>query len=175
MNSNTIKPSDFIRDVPDFPSPGILFKDITPLLANPKAFQSTIDQLSAKARELGATAIAGPEARGFLFGAPLALAIDVPFVPIRKKGKLPWKTYSIEYQLEYGSDILEIHKDGLAAEQRVLIVDDVLATGGTVKACWDLVKKVGATPVGCAFVIELSFLNGRAKLAPAEVFSLAIY
>ncbi len=164
MSSITIKPSDFIRDVPDFPSPGILFKDITPLLAHPKAFQSTIDQLAAKAKELGAQAIAGPEARGFLFGAPLALAINVPFVPIRKKGKLPWQTYSIEYQLEYGSDVLEIHKDGLAAGQRVLIVDDVLATGGTVKACWDLVQKVGAVPLGLR-VCDRAFVPFRPRKA----------
>lgn len=175
MMELSINPADYIRDVPDFPKPGIVFKDITPLLANAQAFQSAIDRLAAVAVTLRAEAIAGPEARGFLVGAPLALELGVPFVPIRKPGKLPWKTFGIEYALEYGTDRLEIHQDALAPGMRVLLVDDVLATGGTIKACRDLVAQIGANPVGLAFLMELSFLKGREKLGGAPIESVIIY
>jgi adenine phosphoribosyltransferase len=165
----------FIRDVPDFPKPGILFRDITPLLAEPRAFRLVIDRLTAEFAGRGVEAVVAAEARGFLFGAPLALALDVGFVPVRKPGKLPYATISQEYQLEYGTDRLEVHNDALAPGHRVLLLDDVLATGGTMRACIELVTGIGATVVACAFVVELGFLNGREKLVPAEVFSLLHY
>jgi adenine phosphoribosyltransferase len=168
----TIDLRDWIRDVPDFPKPGILFKDITPLLSSPVAFRATIDQLAEALAGRSIDAIAAAEARGFIFGAPLALRLGTGFVPIRKPGKLPYATLSLEYQLEYGSDRLEVHSDAFGPGRRVLLLDDVLATGGTMRACRDLVQKSGAEVVGCAFVLELSFLEGRAKLEPTEIFSL---
>src|SRR5438105_872710 len=166
---------DWIRDVPDFPKPGILFKDITPLLGHPEVFGTVIDRLAEafKGRSIDTTAAAEP--RGFIFGAPLALRLGAGFVPIRKPGKLPYKTVCLEYQLEYGTDRLEIHTDALAPGRRVLLLDDVLATGGTIRACCDLVQQTGAEVVACAFAIELTFLQGRARLAPFEVFSLIAY
>jgi adenine phosphoribosyltransferase len=166
---------NYIRDIPDFPKPGILFKDITPLLGDPAAFQATIDRLAGQFAGRGLHAIAAAEARGFLFAAPLALKLEVGLVPIRKPGKLPHSTVSLDYQLEYGSDRLEMHSDALAPGNRILLVDDVLATGGTMRACCDLVRQTGAEIVACAFVIELLFLSGSAKLAPYEVFSLIQY
>lgn len=165
----------WIRDIPDFPKPGVLFKDITPLLAAPEAFRASIDQLEAHFRGRGIDAIAAAEARGFIFGAPLAIKMNAGFVPIRKPGKLPYATIAQEYALEYGHDRLEVHSDALGPGRRVLLLDDVLATGGTMGACRDLVKSTGAELVACAFVIELSFLGGRAKLEPTEVFSLVTY
>jgi adenine phosphoribosyltransferase len=171
----TIDLREYIRNIPDFPKPGIMFKDITPLLASPPAFRSSIDQLADHFQGRGIDAIAAAEARGFIFGAPLAMKMNAGFVPIRKPGKLPYATIAQEYQLEYGSDRLEVHSDALSKGHRVLLLDDVLATGGTMKACIDLVESTGAELVACAFVIELSFLEGRARLTPPEVFSLVTY
>jgi adenine phosphoribosyltransferase len=165
----------YIRDIPDFPKPGIQFKDITPLLAAPQAFQATIDRLAGAFAGRELHAIAAAEARGFLFAAPLALKLGVGLVPIRKPGKLPHTTVALEYQLEYGTDRLEMHSDALAPGHRILLVDDVLATGGTMRACCNLVAQTGAKVVACAFVIELAFLGGRDQLTPYEVFSLITY
>lgn len=173
--SEAIDLTHWIRDIPDFPKPGILFKDITPLLGHPPAFQATIDRLAGRFAGQELDAIAAAEARGFLFAAPLALKLEVALVPIRKPGKLPHTTVSLEYELEYGSDRLEMHSDALSPGHRILLIDDLLATGGTMKACCDLVRQRGAEIVACAFVIELLFLNGREKLAPQEVFSLVQY
>jgi adenine phosphoribosyltransferase len=164
-----------IRDIPDFPKPGILFKDITPLLGEPAAFGATIDQLADRFAGRPIDVVAAAEARGFIFGAPLALRLGCGFVPIRKPGKLPYQTIFLEYLLEYGSDRLEVHADALAAGRRVLLLDDVLATGGTMRACCDLVRQTGAEVVACAFVVELTFLNGRQRLEPLEVSSLVQY
>ncbi len=166
---------DHIRDVPDFPKPGILFKDITPLLAHPGAFREAVDRLADHFEGRGIDAVAAAEARGFLFGPPLALRLGVGFIPIRKPGKLPYAKIGLEYALEYGTDRLEVHGDALAPGGRILLLDDVLATGGTMVACRDLVRMAGAEVVACAFVIELAFLGGRARLGPEEVFSLISY
>ncbi len=166
---------DHIRDVPDFPKPGILFKDITPLLAHPGAFREAVDRLADHFEGRGIDAVAAAEARGFLFGPPLALRLGVGFIPIRKPGKLPYAKIGLEYALEYGTDRLEVHGDALAPGGRILLLDDVLATGGTMVACRDLVRMAGAEVVACAFVIELAFLGGRARLGPEEVFSLICY
>src|SRR5262249_22649129 len=146
--------------------PGIIFKDITPLLAHPEAFRAAIDQLEQMVSGRAIDTIAAAEARGFIFGAPLACRIGAGFVPIRKPGKLPYATGALEYQLEYGNDRLEVHTDAFGPGRRVLLLDDVLATGGTMRACRDLVLSTGADVVACAFVIELSFLKGRSKLEP---------
>jgi len=171
----TLDLREYIRDIPDFPKPGIRFKDITPLLSDPAAFAGSIAQLGDHFASHRITVIAAAEARGFIFGAPLALKLKAGFVPIRKPGKLPYATIAQEYQLEYGKDKLEVHSDAFGPGQRVLLIDDVLATGGTMKACHDLVTSTGAAVVACAFLIELSFLDGRAKLAPSEIFSLITY
>ena len=173
--ANALDLHDYIRDIADFPKPGILFKDITPLLAEPRAFRQVIDQLAEHFSGRGIDTIAAAEARGFLFGTPLALALNLAFVPIRKPGKLPYKKIWQEYQLEYGTDRLEMHDDALGPGRRVLLLDDVLATGGTIRACRDLVAKTGAEVVACAFVIELGFLGGRKGLEPGEVYSVLKY
>jgi adenine phosphoribosyltransferase len=176
MSANgSIDLRDYIRDVPDFPKPGILFKDITPLLANAKAFQATVDQLADHFEGRKIDAVAAAEARGFLFGTPLALRLGVGFIPIRKPGKLPYSKIGIEYALEYGTDRLEVHGDVLQPGHQILLFDDVLATGGTMVACRDLIRQTGAEVAACAFVIELGFLNGRARLEPGEIFSLIAY
>ena len=163
--------SKHLRDVPDFPKPGILFKDITPLLAHPAAMKETIRRFAAI--DFGKIdCVAAIESRGFLFGAPLAMQLGIGFVPIRKPGKLPWKTNRVEYVLEYGTDAVEIHQDAVHKGQRVLLVDDLLATGGTMGAACKLVETCGATVAGCAFVVELGFLPGRNKLSPHRVESL---
>jgi adenine phosphoribosyltransferase len=164
-----------IRSIPDFPKPGILFRDITPLIAHPAAFRQTIDTLANHYRGQPIDAIVAAEARGFIFAAPLALALDTAFVPVRKPGKLPYKTHAFKYDLEYGSDALHLHTDALRPGQRVLLVDDLLATGGTIGACVELARMSQAEVVGLAFIIELSFLGGRQKLQPYEVFSLVEY
>ena len=164
-------PDRYLRDVPDFPKKGILFKDITPLLAEPKAMAAAIDRMA----NLGWGAIdkvAAIESRGFLFGVPLAMRLGCGFVPIRKPGKLPWKTNRVEYVLEYGSDAVEIHQDAVRPGERVLVVDDVLATGGTMGASCKLVESCGATVVGCCFLVELGFLDGRKKLGAHRIESL---
>ena len=165
----------YIRDIPDFPKPGIGFKDITPLLANATAFQHAIDLMSIRYAGQPIDAIAAAEARGFLFAAPLALKLHKPLVPLRKPGKLPYRTYSLKYDLEYGEAELHMHVDGVVAGQRVLLVDDVLATGGTMEAGAKLIEHAGATVAGAAFLMELSFLKGRAKLAKYDVFSVLTY
>jgi adenine phosphoribosyltransferase len=167
--------ANYIRDIPDFPKPGILFKDITPLLAEPPAFQYAIDQMAKHFGERGLDAIAAAEARGFLFAAPLALTLRLPLVPLRKPGKLPYRTYSLKYELEYGSAELQMHVDGVRPGAKVLLVDDLLATGGTMEAGIRLIEQAGATVVACAFLVELRFLNGRARLGSCEVFSLIEY
>jgi adenine phosphoribosyltransferase len=163
---------DFIRNVPDFPKPGILFRDITPLLREPRAFRAAIDRLVEELRPRRAEVIAAAEARGFLFAAPIALALEAGLVPIRKAGKLPCQTLSHTYQLEYGTDTLQMHADAIAPGQRVVVVDDVLATGGTVEACCQLVEKAGGIVVACAFLIELLPLGGRQRIARYQPVSL---
>lgn len=161
----------FLRDVPDFPKPGILFKDITPMLASPEAMRTAIERL-AKLDFGRIDKVAAIESRGFLFGVPLALELGKGFVPVRKPGKLPWKTNRVEYVLEYGTDAVEIHQDAIARGERVLLVDDLLATGGTMGAACQLVEACGGEVAGCAFVVELRFLPGRQRLAPRPVRSL---
>lgn len=153
-----------IRNVPDFPKKGIMFKDITPLLSNAQAFKNIIDELAQIAKDKGITKIVALESRGFIFGAPLAYVLGVGFVPIRKRGKLPYKKFSIEFDLEYGKDIIEIHQDALDKDDKVLLVDDLLATGGTMSAAIKLIEKLGAKIEMCAFMCELEFLKGREKL-----------
>ena len=165
----------YIRDIVDFPKPGILFKDITPLLAEPAAFADSVERLAAHYRDQDVGAIAAAEARGFLFAAPLALALARPLIMLRKPGKLPYSTVSFGYELEYGKTELHMHTDSVKPGLRVLLVDDVLATGGTMMAARHLVEKAGGTVAGIAFLMELTFLGGRARLAPAEVFSLISY
>ena len=174
-NSASIELADFIRDVPDFPKPGIVFKDITPLLADPGAFRCAIEQMADHYRNTEIDLIVAAEARGFIFAAPLAMELGVGFVPIRKPGKLPYERHSHSYELEYGTDTLEMHIDGVQAGQKVLVVDDLLATGGTVNACCAMLAACEAKIVECAFLIELSFLEGRERLAPHRVFSLITY
>jgi adenine phosphoribosyltransferase len=167
--------TDYIRDIPDFPKPGILFKDITPLLAEPAAFAESIKVLSDHYRGRPIDAIAAAEARGFLFAAPMALELKLPLIPLRKPGKLPYRTYSLKYDLEYGQAELQMHVDGVATGARVLLVDDVLATGGTMQAGCALIEQAGGTVAGCAFLVELSFLGGRDRLTGYDVFSLITY
>lgn len=162
----------YIRDVPDFPKKGILFKDITPLLQSPQGFRETIDLLARVVDPKSYDLVCGIESRGFIFGCALANRLDKGFVPIRKPGKLPWKTASESYELEYGKDSIEIHLDACKPGQKVLLIDDLLATGGTMEAAVKLVRKIGGTPVACAFVIELTFLPGRKKLDGLPVHSL---
>jgi len=161
-----------IRDVPDFPKQGIVFKDITTLLNKGPAFRQAIDLLADRVREFEVDAVVGMESRGFIFAAPLAYLLGVGLVPVRKLGKLPAAVVSVEYELEYGSNTLELHVDALQPGQRVLIVDDLLATGGTVAATVELVERLEATVVAAAFLIELVFLNGRERLPDRRVISL---
>jgi adenine phosphoribosyltransferase len=167
--------TDYIRDIPDFPKPGILFKDITPLLANPDAFAAAVRLLSDHYRGARIDAIAAAEARGFLFAAPMALDLKLPLIPLRKPGKLPYRTYSLKYELEYGSAELQMHVDGFEQGARVLLVDDVLATGGTMEAGAKLITQAGGVVAACAFLVELSFLKGRERLKDYEVYSLLTY
>jgi adenine phosphoribosyltransferase len=164
-----------VRDIPDFPKSGILFKDITPVLASAAAFQEVVDCLVEQAESLAPDVIAGIESRGFLFGAPVALALGIGFIPIRKAGKLPAATEREEYILEYGTGILEAHRDAVLPGQRVLIIDDLLATGGTAAASARLIEKLGGRVVGFCFLAELGFLAGRAALSGYEIHSLLVY
>ncbi len=175
MTAADIDLKAYIRDIPDFPKPGILFRDITPLLSTPAAFRASIARFADKYRDHQIDTIIAAEARGFIFAAPLALELDCSFVPVRKPGKLPFKTHTFDYELEYGTDTLEMHIDGVSEGQKVLVVDDLLATGGTVEACCKLLEKTGAEVAGCAFAIELAALEGAKRLAPHECFSLMTY
>lgn len=165
----------YIHDVPDFPTPGILFRDITPLLLDPTAFREAIASLEESLGAQQIDVVAAIESRGFILGAPLALALGSAFVPIRKVGKLPRETVAREYALEYGTNRLEIHRDAIREGQRVLVLDDVLATGGTARAAVDLVRELGGELVGAAFLLELTFLDGRKQLTDLPVRTLLTY
>ena len=165
----------YIIEVPDFPKEGILFKDITPLMQNGEVLKHTMEQLAAYTRTQNADLIVGPEARGFLFGTPVATLMGIGFIPIRKPGKLPREVAEYEYELEYGSGKLCIHKDAIKQGQRIVIIDDLLATGGTVEAAIKLIEMLGGIVVGCAFLIELSTLKGRERLTGYDVYSLITY
>lgn len=164
-----------IRDVKDFPKPGIVFKDITPLLQQPEAFNAAIEAFVNRYRNQEIDVVAGIESRGFIFGAPLAMQLGASFVPVRKKGKLPYSTVETSYDLEYGSATIEMHTDAVKHGQRVLVVDDLLATGGTAGAACQLIEQQGANIVECAFVVELEFLNGRDRMKRVPIFSLVQY
>ena len=164
-----------IRDIPDFPKPGVVFKDITPLLADSEALRVVIDALTDHFSDRHVSKVLGVEARGFIIAAPVAYCFGAGFVPVRKAGKLPWQIEKEEYELEYGSDLLEIHQDAVGPGDHVLIVDDVLATGGTAAATCRLVERLGATVAGLGFVLELSFLSGRSKLEGRDMMSLLTY
>ena len=166
---------DYIADIPNFPIEGILFRDITPLMANGEAFQAATAQIRAFAEEVKAELIAGPESRGFIFGCPVAVDMGIGFVPVRKPNKLPRETISYKYDLEYGSNELHMHKDAVKPGQKVLIVDDLLATGGTVQATIKMIEELGGEVVGCAFLIELEALKGREALEGYNVFALMKY
>ncbi len=164
-----------IRDIPDFPKPGIIFKDITPILKDPALFKATNDILAEQVTAAGATKLAAIDARGFLFAGALAERLDIGIVPIRKQGKLPYKTFEQTYDLEYGSATLAVHQDAFEAGEKVVIVDDLLATGGTAQASAKLVEQCGATVAAILFVVELAFLNGREKLVDYTVFAPVVY
>ena len=164
-----------IRDIPDFPKPGIMFKDITPLVKDPATLRLAIHQLIQPFLGRNITAVAGMEARGFIFGSLVAWELGLPFVPLRKPGKLPYEVHSVSYDLEYGSTELQIHTDAFTADDKVLLIDDLLATGGTARASCELIEKVGASVVACAFVIELDFLQGRELLSDYEIHALLHY
>ena len=164
-----------IRDVPDFPKPGIMFKDITPVLSDPALFGRVIAAMAEPYRGEHITHVVGIESRGFIVGAPVALALNAAFIPMRKPGKLPHATQREEYELEYGTDALEVHRDAMDIHARALVVDDVLATGGTAGAACRLAAQLGVTVVGCSFLIELGFLEGRKTLAPREVRALVSF
>jgi adenine phosphoribosyltransferase len=166
---------EHVRDIPDYPKPGIVFRDITPLLAAPDAFAATVDALAAPFAGEQVDKVLGVEARGFVFAAPVAYRYAAGFVPVRKAGKLPWEIEREEYELEYGTDLLEIHRDAVHPGERVVIVDDVIATGGTAAATARLVERLGGTVLGLAFVIELGFLGGRKHLAGHAVHTLVTY
>jgi len=175
MKNEGIDLKKHIREIPDWPKKGILFRDITPLLLNPSAFAAAVDALSVDFTEMGIEYVAAVEARGFIFGSAVAEKLDAGFVPIRKKGKLPWQTESITYDLEYGTDTLEVHSDAIDSGGKVLMVDDLLATGGTMAAACELIEKIGGTIVGIAFLIELTGLQGREKIADYNVTSIISY
>ncbi len=164
-----------VRDVPDFPKPGILFRDITPLLADPWGFQTVTESLAGLAAETRPDLVVAIEARGFIVGAPIALRLGCGFAPIRKPGKLPYRTRRRTYALEYGTDTQEIHEDAIQPGRRVLVVDDVLATGGTLAGAVELIRESGGTVAACVVLVELSFLNGRARLPGVDVRSLLVY
>lgn len=161
-----------IRDIPDFPKKGIIFKDITPLLADPEGLKQSVDKLADTFRASGATKVVAVEARGFIFGSAVAYKLGIGFVPVRKPGKLPYKTVEVSYELEYGTDTVCMHEDALTADDKVLVLDDLLATGGTVAGALQLIEKTGASVVGIGFLIELDFLKGRDKLSGHRIESL---
>ncbi len=163
---------EYIATIPDYPSPGILFRDVTPLIDDGAAYQEAIDQLAAYASEVGADIICGPESRGFIFGCPVAYKLNLGFVPVRKPGKLPRETISCKYDLEYGSNELFMHKDAIKPGQRVVIIDDLLATGGTCQATIKMIEQLGGVVAGIAFIIELDGLNGRKNLEGYNVKAL---
>ncbi|WP_373892908.1 adenine phosphoribosyltransferase [Virgibacillus natechei] len=165
----------YVKIVEDWPKEGVRFKDITPLMDNGKAFKSAVDEIVAFAREKETDIIVGPEARGFIIGCPVSYALEVGFAPVRKAGKLPREVIQVDYGLEYGKNVLTIHKDAIKPGQRVLITDDLLATGGTIEATIQLVEELGGIVVGCAFIIELSYLDGRDKLNEYDVLKLMTY
>ena len=171
--------TDHIRDVADFPQPGVVFKDLTPLLGDARAFATAVAALAEPFRDHGVTKVAGIEARGFILAAPVAVSLHAGFVPVRKRGKLPWLTEEATYDLEYGTDTLAVHADGVVPGDRVLIIDDVIATGGTAAATVELIVRLGATVVGLGFLVELGFLGGRRRLEPTgwgdELRSLVAY
>jgi len=164
-----------IRAIPDFPKPGILFRDITPVLADPDAFEAAIEALAAPFVGQGVTQVVGMESRGFLFGTPVALRLKAGFVPVRKPGKLPFRTHTVSYDLEYGSDSLEIHTDAIGPGDRVLVVDDLLATGGTAEATLKLIRELGGEVLAAAFLVELEGLQGRARLGDVPVHAVVQY
>jgi len=166
---------ELVRDIPDFPKKGIVFKDITPLLQNPSSLKEIVDKISDHYADQKVDVIVGAEARGFLFGPAVAIKLNAGFVPVRKPGKLPYETASMTYELEYGTDTLEIHKDAVKTGDNVLMLDDLLATGGTMSASCKLVESLGGKITGCAFLIELGFLNGKDMLSKYDVFSLIQY
>ncbi len=167
--------ADHVRDIPDFPKPGVTFKDITPLLGDAKAFRATVDALADHFADHKIDRVLGIEARGFILAAPVAYRFGAGFVPVRKAGKLPWEIERQEYELEYGTDLLEIHRDAVRTGEQILIVDDVMATGGTAAATARLVEKLGGTVVGFAFIIELASLGGRSRIAGYDAVSLLCY
>jgi adenine phosphoribosyltransferase len=173
--SAAIELSRYIRDIPDYPVRGVNFKDICPLLQSASALRLAVSSIVEIAVPLEIDVVAAPDARGFIFGVPVAMALNCGFVPIRKAGKLPYETNSLEYELEYGTDTLEIHVDAVEKGSRVLLVDDLLATGGTIKACCELLEQQEAIVASCCFVVELDFLNARERIAPREVQSIIHY
>lgn len=176
MGSDTVnRLYDAIRDVPDFPKPGIVFKDITPLLLDAELFGSAIDMICDEHRDREIDKVVGIESRGFLLGAPVALGLGVGLALARKEGKLPWQRHRVEYDLEYGSDVIEVHEDGIRPGERVLVIDDVLATGGTAAAALEVVKLAGGEVIGLSFLIELVFLGGRRRLGASPIQSLLTY
>lgn len=166
---------EYIRVIENWPQPGIRFKDITTLLGNGKVYREAIDKIRESVAGLEIDVVCGPEARGFVIGAPLAYALGVGFVPIRKSGKLPYETIEAKYDLEYGKDSLAMHKDAILPGQKVLVADDLLATGGTISTCVDLVRRLGGDVVGASFLIELSYLEGRKKMEGIDIYSLITY
>ncbi len=167
--------TQFIRDIPDWPKPGILFRDITPLLADHDAFLTAVDALAADYKPMNVDYVAAVEARGFIFGSAVAERLEAGFIPVRKKGKLPFNTESVTYDLEYGTDTVEVHIDAVKPGSKVLLIDDLLATGGTMGAACKLIEKVGGDVVGVSFLIELAFLNGRAKLGDYKISTVITY
>lgn len=172
---NKMDLSKYIATIPDFPTEGVLFRDITPLMADGAAFKEATELFTAFAKKVGADVIVGPESRGFIFGCPVATELEIGFIPVRKPGKLPRETISYKYDLEYGSNELHMHKDAIKKGQKVLVIDDLLATGGTVEATVSLIKEFGAEVVGCAFLIELVDLKGRDKLDDIDIYTILQY
>jgi len=172
---NSLNLEKFIRDVPDFPKPGIVFKDITPLLRDPKAFAVAVDKMVEPLQDKKIDIVIGIESRGFIFGAPIAQKLRAGFAPARKLKKLPWQTIRATYELEYGTDAIEMHRDAIQRGQKALIVDDLLATGGTMRACCELVEKLGGDLVACTLLIELASLKGREKLGNRTAYSVLQY